>query len=69
MISIVYLMMISKTMTLNVKINIKKGVDFMKVIALYVCVMVGAVLLEQMVVATKFMKVKLKSRICLIIIC
>ena len=42
----VYLMMISKTMTLNIETKLEKGVGFMKVIMLYVGMVAGAVLLE-----------------------
>lgn len=58
MIVSVYLIMISKTMSLNIKFKLEKGVDFMKVIIFYVGVMAGAVLLEQMVNATKIMRIE-----------
>lgn len=58
MIVSVYLIMISKTMSLNIKFTLEKGVDFMKVIIFYVGVMAGAVLLEQMVNATKIMRIE-----------
>lgn len=54
----VYLMMISKTMTLNIETKLEKGADFMKVVMLYVGMVAGAVLLEQMVDATKIMRVE-----------
>lgn len=58
MIVSVYLIMISKTMSMNIKFKLEKGVDFMKVIIFYVGVMAGAVLLEQMVNATKIMRIE-----------
>lgn len=54
----VYLMMISKTMTLNIEMNVEKGADFMKIIMFYLGMMAGAVLLEQMVNATNIMRVE-----------
>lgn len=42
----VYLMMISKTMTLNIETKLGKGADFMKVVMLYVGMVAEAVLLE-----------------------
>ena len=58
MITAVYLMMISKTMTLSIEINSEKGADFMKVVMFYIGMMAGAVLLEQMVNATNIMKIE-----------
>ncbi|ABR50023.1 hypothetical protein Amet_3930 [Alkaliphilus metalliredigens QYMF] len=54
----VYLMMISKTMALNIEAKLEKGADFMKVLMLYVGMMAGAVLLEQTVNAPKFMRIE-----------
>jgi len=58
MIISVYLMMISKTMTLNIDAKLEKGADFMKIVMLYVGMMAGAVLLELMVNATKIMRIE-----------
>lgn len=57
----VYLIMISKTMTLNIKTKLEKGADFMKIVMLYVGMVAGAVLLEQMVNATKVMMIEEKA--------
>lgn len=58
MITTVYLMMISKTMTLNIEMNAEKGAVFMKIVMFYLGMMAGAVLLEQMVNATNIMRVE-----------
>lgn len=58
MITTVYLMMISKTMTLNIKMNAEKGADFMKIVMFYMGMMAGAVLLEQTVNATNIMRLE-----------
>lgn len=58
MITTVYLMMISKTMTLNIEIKVEKGADFMKVVMFYIGMVAGAVLLEQMVNATNIMRIE-----------
>lgn len=54
----VYLMMISKTITLNIEAKLEKGADFMKIIILYIGMVAVAVLLEQMVSATKAMRIE-----------
>lgn len=58
MITTVYLMMISKTMTLNIEMNTETGADFMKIVMFYMGMMAGAVLLEQTVIATNIMRVE-----------
>lgn len=58
MITTVYLMMISKTMTLNIEMNTETGADFMKMVMFYMGMMAGAVLLEQTVIATNIMRVE-----------
>lgn len=58
LIASVYLMMISKTMTLNINVVLEKGIDFMKVIIFYVGMVAGAVLLEQVVDATNIMRIE-----------
>ncbi len=51
-------MIISKTVTLNIEVKLEKGADFMKIVMCIIGMMAGAVLLEQMVDATKIMKVE-----------
>ncbi len=51
-------MMISKSMSLKIQTKFEKGADFMKVIMFYLGMVAGAVLLEQMVIATKIMRIE-----------
>lgn len=50
--------MLSKTITLNLNVKLEKGADYMNLIIFHICMMAGAVLVEQVVNATKVMRVE-----------
>lgn len=54
-------MIIKNSVKFNIEAKIDKGADIMKVIICIVGMMAGAVLLEQMVDATKIMRIGNKS--------
>lgn len=54
----VYLIIVSKTVKLNIEVKLEKGADFMKIIIYLIGMMAGAVLLEQMVIATNIMRIE-----------
>lgn len=45
-------------MNLNIEVKLEKGADFMRIIMCFIGMMAGAVLLEQMVIATKIMRIE-----------
>ena len=54
-------MIISNSVNLNIEAKLEKGADFMKIIMCFVSMMAGAVFLEQMVDATKIMRVEISK--------
>lgn len=54
----VYFMIIRNSVSLNIETKLEKGADFMKIIMCIIGMMAGAVLLEQVVHATKIMRVE-----------
>lgn len=51
-------MIISNSVSLNIETKLEKGADLMKIIMCIIGMMAGAVLLEQVVNATKIMRVE-----------